>query len=80
MEKIGINWPLLFLQVLNIFLILIIPIFDIMALRQLGRRPLSESVRVLWVIVILFVPILGAVAFWLVRPGSMPGQAQIVDR
>ena len=74
MQVVDINWPLLIIQILNILLILCIPIFDIIALRQLSHRRLTEIVRVLWVIVILCIPILGALAFWLTRPGLSDNQ------
>lgn len=69
MKIIGINWPFLIIQIINILLILCIPIFDIIALRQLSQRRLSDMVRVLWVVVILCIPILGVIAFWIIRPG-----------
>jgi heme A synthase len=41
----------------------------ILSLLSLRHRTLSEGIRLAWTLLILVVPILGAVAFWLVRPG-----------
>lgn len=39
------------------------------ALLSLGRRPLAERERVLWALLIVLLPLLGALAFFLVLPG-----------
>lgn len=40
------------------------------ALWQLRRATLSESVRLGWAALIVLIPIIGAVAFFIVRPGG----------
>lgn len=40
------------------------------ALIRLRRRHLGEVARVLWAILIVVVPLLGALAFFIVRPGE----------
>jgi hypothetical protein len=45
-------------------------ILAILALLQLRRQALPEVARAIWAAVILLVPIAGAVAFWIVRPGD----------
>jgi fatty-acid desaturase len=39
-----------------------------LALVGLRKYKLSDTARVLWALMIVAVPILGAVAFWIVRP------------
>lgn len=71
MEALGINWNLFIAQIVNIFVLLFLliwPILSIRALFALRKRRLGETPRVLWVMVIVLVPVLGALAFWIVGP------------
>jgi hypothetical protein len=45
-------------------------IYTLLALKPVH---LNETARALWTLVIVLVPILGAVAFWLVRPNEGGG-------
>jgi len=45
-------------------------IYTLLALKSIH---LNETARALWAILIVFVPILGAVAYWLVRPDEGTG-------
>ncbi len=66
-----VNSFLLIAQLVNLFLLLIIilwPILSIIALFGLRQRSLAETPRALWAITIVFAPILGVVAFWIVQP------------
>jgi len=42
----------------------------VVALVHLRHRRLDETVRILWVIVILLLPVVGALAFFVVDPGG----------
>lgn len=58
-----IGWPLL-------------AIATLFSLRNAGLPPLPQ---VLWALVIVVVPLLGAIAYWIVRPGpERPAHAEIV--
>jgi len=70
MEGIGLNANLLMAQFCNYALFLLWPLLGIAALVYLGRRRLPETPKVLWAILIVFVPFLGAFAVWIVRPGE----------
>ena len=64
----GINVFGFFAQLLN-FVILFIWIGGaIWALRSLGRRSLSSTLKTIWSLLIVLVPVLGVIAFWLVDP------------
>ena len=45
------------------------------ALVSLRKRPMSDVARVLWATLIVAIPLLGAAAFWIVRPGEGAGGA-----
>lgn len=57
-------------QLINLLIVLGWIVLAPLALWQLRQRPLTEGVRVAWAILIVIVPVLGAVAFWLVNPGG----------
>jgi hypothetical protein len=61
----------------NLFLIggwLILALF---ALFQLRHHELPETARAIWAALILLVPIVGALAFWIVKPGKQfPGRKE----
>ena len=58
------------LQSVNIFLILAWIVLTLVTLFQLKDRPLSATAKVLWVIVICCIPLLGAIAFFIVQPAG----------
>lgn len=58
--------PLLFWVVtLLIYLLCAIP-----ALRELKGRGLDETSRAVWALAIVAIPIMGALAFWIMQPGE----------
>jgi hypothetical protein len=69
MEAVGLNWGYLLVQLFILILLAGWFILAIVVLFQLRRRKLPETARAIWAVVILVVPIVGAVAFWIVRPG-----------
>lgn len=70
MEQLGINFGYLLVLLFNLILILGWPLFAILALLRLRRRELPEVARAIWAALIVIVPYLGALAFWLVKPGA----------
>ncbi len=58
----------MFLQLLNCLIPLIWLGMSIAALLMLKKRSLGETATVLWAILICVLPILGAVAFWIISP------------
>ncbi len=61
----GLVWVVRALQC-TLFLAWIV--CSVVALVGLRRYKLSDTARVLWALLIVAVPILGAVSFWVVRP------------
>lgn len=46
---------------------------SIAALFMLRKRRLGDTARALWAILIVLVPVLGAIAFWIVSPNDEGG-------
>jgi len=67
---LDINIPLLGFQILNIALLVTWITLAILALFRLRKEELRAEVEIVWVIVILLIPVLGALAFFIVRSRS----------
>ncbi len=65
MDALGINTGLLMTQLLTLVVVVAFPLFTLFALR---KQNLTGTPLALWVLIILLIPILGALAFWIVRP------------
>ena len=65
MEALSINWGYLIIQVL---IFSIIPALSLMALLALRRTHISGITQVLWALLIVAIPVLGALAFFIVKP------------
>lgn len=57
-------------QSINILLVLAWIVLTIVTLFQLKDRAISATAKVLWVILICCIPILGAIAFFIIQPAS----------
>ena len=44
------------------------PLLSLATLFDLRHRPLTGAPQLLWVLIILLIPILGAAAYWIVQP------------
>jgi hypothetical protein len=64
MDALGINVGLLFVQLLPIVLIA----FPVISLFDLSKKKLSGTALALWVLIICAVPLLGALAYWIIKP------------
>jgi len=67
MDRLGINWAYLILQLLILGAWLILALA---ALVRLRRAPLHGTSQAIWAALILVIPIMGALAFFIVRPGD----------
>ncbi len=65
-----VNWTLAAAQSLNLLILVGWVVLAIVALVRLRRCRMDQAARALWALVVLLVPILGAVAFLVVEPGS----------
>lgn len=67
MDAIGINFGFLVVQLLAVLLWLGLPVMTLLHLRN---QKLNGVPLVLWVLLICAIPILGALAFWIVKPSA----------
>ena len=65
MESLGINLGLLIVQVIFFVLFVGLPLI---ALIDLAKKKMSGIPLAVWVLIICAVPLLGAVAYWIVKP------------
>lgn len=70
MEMLGINWGFLAIQLLVLGGWLLPSIFALFALR---RSHLTGVTQVLWALGIIAIPVLGALAYFIVKPGVENG-------
>jgi hypothetical protein len=73
----GFNARFMIFQVLNCLFLLVWLGLSIAALLGLRKKSLGETARVLWTFVILVVPIMGAVSFWIVNPQGESDQGGV---
>jgi len=68
MEHFGLSTGFVLVQICNLGLLIGWPVLSILALLKLKERKLSQTVQALWVLIVVAVPYLGALAYWLVDP------------
>jgi threonine/homoserine efflux transporter RhtA len=67
MDALGINWGMLGIQLVVALLLLALPLT---ALIDLGRKKLDSLPSAIWALTICLVPLLGALAYWIVKPSN----------
>ena len=67
MEALGINGGLLFVQVI---VLLVVFGFPVISLFDLRKKKLDGIALGIWVLVICAVPIIGPLAYWIIKPSS----------
>jgi hypothetical protein len=65
MEPLGINAGLLFIQFIFVAVMLGLPVVSLI---DLARKKLSGTPLAVWVLVICVVPVLGSLAYWIIKP------------
>jgi len=64
-DTLGINGWLLLIQLIPIILFIGLPII---ALVDLAKKKMSGTPLAVWVLVICAVPLLGVLAYWIIKP------------
>ena len=65
MDALGINGWLLLIQLIPIIVFIGLPII---ALVDLAKKKMSGTPLAVWVLVICAVPLLGVLAYWIIKP------------
>jgi hypothetical protein len=65
MEELGINFPMLLVQSI---IPIVLFVFPLISLIDLSRKKLTGTPLAIWVLVICVAPILGASAYWIIKP------------
>jgi hypothetical protein len=65
MDALGINIGLLLIQSIFVILIFGLPVISLL---DLARKKLTGTPLAIWVLIICVVPVLGSLAYWIVRP------------
>jgi hypothetical protein len=71
MEIMGMHWAMILFQLVNLALLVAWVILMLRALGRLDAASLSEGQRLVWAVVIVTVPIMGAIAFLAAYPKRM---------
>ncbi len=67
METLGMNWGIL---IINLLIIGSWPLVSIIALLALRRSHLTGTSQALWALLIVAIPVLGALAYFIVKPSE----------
>jgi hypothetical protein len=65
METFGINFGSLLVESI---IPIVLFVFPVISLIDLARKHLTGTTLALWVLIICAIPILGASAYWIIRP------------
>lgn len=65
MDALGINFGMLLIQSI---IPIVLFVFPLISLIDLGRKKLTGTPLAIWALVICVVPILGACAYWIIKP------------
>ncbi len=66
----GVNWTLAAAQSLNLLVLVGWIVLVIAAFVRLRRCKMDQAARALWVLIIVLIPVVGALAFFIVKPGN----------
>jgi len=65
MDVIGINPLLLLIELIPVILFIGLPVISII---DLAKKKMSGTPLAIWVLIICAVPLLGALAYWIIKP------------
>lgn len=65
MDALGINFGFGLIELITVGLMVGLPVISLI---DLARKKLTGTPLALWVLIICAIPVLGSVAYWIVRP------------
>jgi hypothetical protein len=70
MDSLGLNLGFLLVQILSLLVVFGWIAFVIVSLFNLRTKKLTGTPLVMWVLIICAIPVLGALAYWIVKPSA----------
>jgi hypothetical protein len=67
MQELGINTGLLLVQLIPAIVLIGFPIISLIDLR---KKKLSGTTLGVWVLIICAIPVIGSLAYWIIKPTS----------
>lgn len=73
MHVFDLDLSILLAQLINFIILGSWPLLSLITLLSLRHRKLRPLAQAIWVFIVLAIPILGAVAFWIINPSEEEG-------
>ena len=67
MDELGINTGLLLVQLIPAMVLIGFPIISLIDLK---KKTLSGTTLAIWVLIICAIPLIGSLAYWIIKPSS----------
>jgi len=67
MDSLGINFGLLFIQLISMVALIGFPVASLIDLK---KKKLNGTTLAIWVLVICIVPLIGPLAYWIIKPSA----------
>ena len=67
MDGLGINTGLLLVQLIPAMVLIGFPIISLIDLK---KKTLSGTTLAIWVLIICAIPLIGSLAYWIIKPSS----------
>jgi uncharacterized SAM-binding protein YcdF (DUF218 family) len=67
MDDLGINIGLLLIQLIPVILLIGLPLISLLDLR---KKSLSGIPLGIWVLIICAIPVIGSLAYWIIKPSA----------
>ena len=65
MDALGINVGLLLIQLIPVILLIGLPVITLI---DLAKKKITGTTLAIWALIICAVPLLGALAYWIIKP------------
>jgi hypothetical protein len=67
MDELGINTGLLLVQLIPAIALIGFPVISLIDLK---KKTLSGTTLAIWVLIICAIPLIGSLAYWIIKPSS----------
>lgn len=67
MDSLGINFALLFIQLIFMIALIGFPVFSLIDLK---KKRMTGTTLAIWVLIICAIPLIGPLAYWIIKPSA----------